>query len=286
MAVEKYINPFTDFGFKRMFGSKDSKEFLIDFLNALLADEKEETIVDITYENPEKLGLSPEDRGAIFDLYCTTDTGGHIIVEMQNAKQTYFVDRSIYYATYPIRDAAQAGKWDYKLPKVYTVALLNFTLSGHANDGYKHVIRLIDTTTGRVFYDKLTLIFLEMPKYLKTFEQTQGTQDEWLWIIQNMNKLSEYPTSLQGRLYQRFFRLAEISMLTRDERMAYENSLKIMRDYDNCIHTAQEEGRAEGRAEGANSKAFEIAVAMKKNGFDCDTIVNITGLSPDEIAKI
>lgn len=280
----KYINPFTDFGFKRMFGSKESKEFLISFLNSLF--ENEDTIVDLTYENPENLGLSPEDRGAIFDLYCTTDKDTHIIVEMQNAKQTYFVDRSIYYASYPIREAAQAGKWNYKLPKVYTVAFLNFTLAWHADEGFKHVVKLVDTETNKVFYDKLTLIFLEMPKYLKTLEQAEGNQDIWFWIIQNMNQLSEYPEAIQDKMFKRFFRLAEISKLSKEERKAYEASLKIMRDYDNCLQTAAAEAAAAAAAEAKTEKAIEIAKNMKASNFDAETIAKLTNLSIEDIEKI
>jgi len=69
ITTPKYIDPFTDFGFKRIFGTEENKHFLISFLNDLL--DIEDNIVDIEYRNLEKLGLSIVDRRAIFDVYCT-----------------------------------------------------------------------------------------------------------------------------------------------------------------------------------------------------------------------
>jgi predicted transposase/invertase (TIGR01784 family) len=93
---DKYINPFTDFGFKKLFGTELNKDLLMDFLNELLKQESVE-IVDLSYLNPEQLGRSKDDRKAIFDIYCETKSGEKIIVELQKAKQNFFKDRSVYY---------------------------------------------------------------------------------------------------------------------------------------------------------------------------------------------
>lgn len=96
--MAKYINPFTDFGFKLIFGTEQSKPFLIDFLNAVLAEEPGyEPIVDLSYNDKERIGENDRERRVIYDVLCTTDRGHHFIVEMQNASQAYFEDRSIYY---------------------------------------------------------------------------------------------------------------------------------------------------------------------------------------------
>ena len=91
----KFINPFTDVGFKRIFGQEMSKPVLIAFLNSLLTGERR--IVDVKYLDKEQLGLSDGDRSLIYDVYCETETGEHIIVEMQNKSQPYFKNRSVYY---------------------------------------------------------------------------------------------------------------------------------------------------------------------------------------------
>ena len=97
----KYINPFTDFGFKKIFGEEASKPLLIDFLNSLLPESK---IVDLTLKDKERLGKSEGDRKAVYDIYCQNVDGERIIVELQKAKQKYFKDRTIYYSSFPIQE--------------------------------------------------------------------------------------------------------------------------------------------------------------------------------------
>lgn len=122
---DRYVNPFTDFGFKKLFGEEPHKELLISFLNTLLPEKHQ--IQDLQYTRNEQQGASILDRKAIFDLSCVSLTGERFIVELQKAKQNYFKDRSLYYATFPIQEQAQRGDWDYKLAAVYTVGILDFT---------------------------------------------------------------------------------------------------------------------------------------------------------------
>jgi len=125
---EKYINPFTDYGFKRLFGEEPNKDLLLDFLNELLKDQEGE-IKEISYLPAEKLPISQGDRKAIFDLYCTNEKGEKFIVELQKTKQKYFKDRTLYYSTFPIQEQAIVGQdWDFKLKNVYLIANFRFCL--------------------------------------------------------------------------------------------------------------------------------------------------------------
>jgi len=163
MIKEKYIDPFTDFGFKWLFGIEKHKHFLISLLNDLL--DLNHKIVDLEYRNLEKLGLNIIDRRAIFDLYCTDSNGDHFIVELQRAEQKYFKDRSIYYTTFPIQEQAKRGDWDYRLNRVYFVGLLEFNMDNDEN--YIKKVSLYDEYTNKKFYDKLTYYYVEMPKFKK-----------------------------------------------------------------------------------------------------------------------
>src|SRR5690606_34386145 len=163
---EKYINPFTDFGFKKLFGSAFNKELLIDFLNQVLAER--EQIHDLTYLNTETQGRTSSDRKAVFDLHCENDRGDRFIIELQNIGQLFFRDRSIYYASLPLQEQApRGGNWDYCLKAVYTIGILNFVLPDLQGPRYKREIRLMDQATYEIFYDKLTFIYLEMPNFQK-----------------------------------------------------------------------------------------------------------------------
>ena len=179
----KYINPFTDFGFKKLFGTEFNKELLISFLNEVLGDK--EKIQDLTYLNNEALGRIKTDRSAIFDLYCKNEEGELFIVELQNVKQEYFIDRSIFYSTFPIQSQAPKRKgWDYQLKAVYTVGILNFSFSyGAQQERYLREVMLKDTQTHEIFYKKLTFIYLEIPNFKKSEEELETLFDKWLYVL-------------------------------------------------------------------------------------------------------
>ena len=166
-SKDKYINPFTDFGFKKLFGTEFNKELLIDFLNQVLGER--EQIRDLTYLNTENQGKTETDRKAVFDLYCENQQGEKFIIEMQNVSQLYFKDRSLYYATFPLQEQAPKGRdWDYYLKAVYTIGILNFSfLDPSGQERYLREVQLLDKQTHEVFYDKLTFIYLEMPHFNK-----------------------------------------------------------------------------------------------------------------------
>ena len=92
--MARFIDPRVDWAFKRIFGREDTKECLITFLNGLFEDEL--VIKDVTFAKTEKLGLRPGDRGVVFDVYCVTNEGKHVIVEMQKKEQEYFADRALF----------------------------------------------------------------------------------------------------------------------------------------------------------------------------------------------
>ena len=286
---ERYVNPYTDFGFKKLFGTAINKELLISFLNALFSGR--EVVRDITYLNSEHLGSAEPDRKAVFDVYCENERGEKFIVEMQKGEQQFFKDRSIYYATFPIREQAKRGEWDYELKAVYTVAILNFTLddTNKAKECF-HEVKLLDTQTHEVFYDKLTFIYLEMPKFNKREDELETMFDKWLFVLRNLSSLFERPTALQERVFARLFEAAEIAKFSPTERNDYEESLKNFRDMYSVISTAEKKGHdrglAEGMEKGASQKALEIAAMMKVAGMPLTEISRLTGVKLQELSKI
>jgi len=280
---ERYINPYTDFGFKKLFGTEMNKDLLISFLNALFNNSENE-IQDIQYLNSENLGEGYGDRRSVFDVYCRTQDGSRFIVEMQKAEQEYFKDRSVYYATTPIRQQAVKGKWDYHLENVYTIGILNFVFPDgeYPADSYRHEIKLKDVEDNHVFYDKLTFVYLEMPKFNKTEDQLETMFDKWMFVLQNLYRLLERPKALQDRIFKKLFDQAEIARYSEAERWEYEESKKVFWDNYSVMKTAIKKSRAEGRAE-AN---IENARKMKAKGFAVSDIADITGLSAEDIEKL
>lgn len=277
--AEKYINPFTDYGFKKLFGEEPNKDLLLDFLNVLL-EEEQGKIKDLTYLKNEQLGTGEIDRKAIFDLYCENEKGEKFIVELQKTKQNYFKDRTVYYSTFPIREQAKRAGWNYELKAVYTVAILDFVFDEDKNEPakFRYDIKLTDIETKEIFYDKLTFIYLEMPKFNKTVDELETRFDKWLYVIRNLNRLEKVPDKLREHIFEKLFETAEIAKFTPDQIRSYEDSLKHYRDMKNSLDTAKEEGREE--------REIEIAKKALKMGLSVDNIMQLTGLSKQLIERI
>ena len=273
--VEKYINPFTDYGFKKLFGEELNKDLLLDFLNELLKDEQGQ-IKDLTYLKTEHLGTTEIDRRAIFDLYCENEKGEKFIVELQKTKQNFFKDRTLYYSTFPIREQAKRADWDYELKAVYTIAILDFVFDADKGepDKFRYDVKLIDKETQKIFYDKWTFVYLEMPKFNKSVDELETRFDKWLYVLRNLNKLDRIPDKLKELIFDKVFETAEIAKFTQDQVRSYEDSLKYYRDIKNSLDTARDEGK------------IEVAKNLLLSGVPVDVIVKSTGLSIREIEKL
>lgn len=280
---ERYISLLTDFGFKRIFGTDPNKELLINFLNSLF--DGEEVIKDVKYLNSENVGDVYTERKAIFDVYCENENGEKFIVEMQNAYQTYFKDRSLFYSTFPIREQAPKGSdWNFCLKKVYVVALLNYKMSDEAFDSSDtiHTIALMDTKTNKVFNTKLMFKYVEVGRFDKTDEELTSLSDKWMYVLKNLSRLDNRPAALREKIFSKLFAAASVASFTPTELREYEDSLKAYRDIKNSLDTAKEEGREEGREQ----RNIEIAKKMLAAGMHIDIIINMTDLSKDEIEKL
>ena len=273
---DKYINPLTDFGFKKLFGTEPNKVLLIDFLNQILPQRHK--IKDLSYYRNEQMGLNELDRKAVFDLYCIGESGERFIVEIQKAKQNYFKDRSIYYSSFPIQEQAKKGEWNYRLEPVYTVGILDFVFDDHKSDNeLLHIVELKNQKC-EVFYDKLKFIYIELPKFKKSEEELESHFDKWLYVFKHLSDLQDRPKRLQDKIFERLFEAAEIAKFTPEEREAYEESLKHYRDLKNVVDTSREEGIEEG--------IKEVAKRMKAKGMSNSEISELTGLSENQIDEL
>ena len=281
-SEERYISLLTDFGFKRIFGTDLNKDLLINFLNSLFNGE--EVIKDVKYLNSENVGDVFTERKAIFDVYCENEQGEKFIVEMQNAYQTFFKDRSLFYSTFPIREQAPKGSdWNFCLKKVYVVALLNFKMSDEAFDASDtvHTIALMDTKTNKVFNAKLMFKYVEVGRFDKTDEELTSLSDKWMFVLKNLSRLNNRPSSLREKIFSRLFDAAAIARFTPIELREYEDSLKAYRDIKNSLDTAE----AKGREEGINIANLAIAKRMLSDGMDMELVLKYTGLTEKQIKK-
>lgn len=287
MLKDKYINPFTDFGFKKLFGTEFNKPLLIDFLNEIISSETGK-ISELQFLSTENLAPYVNERKAIFDIYCENEQGEKFIVELQKAKQNYFKDRSVYYSTFPIQEQAKKGDWNFELKAVYTIGILDFVFEEDKADKevFHHEVKMIDTKTGKVFFDKLTYIYLEMPKFTKTESELETHFEKWLYVLKNLDKLSARPKKLQEKIFSQLFEQAEIAQYTQEEYQQYEESLKYYRDIKNIKETAFDDGHQEGKIEGKKEGKTEVIIKMHQAGSSIDFIHQVTSFSVKEIKEI
>ncbi len=279
---EKYINLLTDFGFKRIFGTEPNKRLLIDFLNTLLPQHRQ--ISDVTFKNNENIGSTSLDRKAIFDIYCQGENGERFIVEIQKAKQNFFKDRSVFYATFPIQEQAIKGEWSFELAPVYAVGILDFVFADHRDsETLLHTVELKDQHCD-VFYDKLKFIYIELPKFTKTLEQLDSHGDKWLFLLKNLAALSDRPQSLQEDIFNELFDVAEIANFSPLEQSSYQNSLKYYRDLNNVVDTSRQEGREEGRKEG-REEGLEVGLAQGRQEGARSLLLRLISLKLGEIPE-
>ena len=230
---DRFINLFTDYGFKKIFGEEPNKDLLIDFLNKLF--QGKERIKDLTYLKNERLGNNSHDRKAVFDLYCENEFGEKFIVEVQRVEQEFFKDRSLYYSTFAIQEQAIRGKdWRYELKGVYTICILDFSFNQSDQDFFHHQVQLVEINTQKVFYDKLTFIYLEIPKFNKTLSELQNDYEKWLFAFKNLHKLSDRPKELEEGIFKRLLELCEIPRMDKKEFCSLSGKSKRILGFKKC----------------------------------------------------
>jgi predicted transposase/invertase (TIGR01784 family) len=270
--MSKFINPYTDFGFKKLFGEEGNKDLLIDFLNQLLP--KHHQIAELKFRNPENIGDFSTERKAIFDIHCQAVSGERFVVEMQKEKFRYFKDRSLFYVTFPIRDQAKKGNWNFKLEPIYFVAILDFVYDeAEELSKFRRDVALKDQD-GEVFLDKLHFRFLQMPLFKKQADELENQFDKWCYFLKNLENFDTIPAILNEPIFQKAFEEAGLAGLTPEERAQYEQSLMQYRDVYSVVETAVED------------KQMEIARLMIADNEPDEKIAKYTGLSLVQIAQL
>ncbi|RQP08857.1 MAG: Rpn family recombination-promoting nuclease/putative transposase [Parapedobacter sp.] len=283
-TIGTYIDPLTDFAFKKLFGSEPNKDLLIDFLNGVFRGRK--LIVDLVYNKNEHPGETVNEGGAIFDLTCTGNDGEQFIIEVQRGKQGNFKQRAIFYTSRLVSEQAPKGRrseWAYDVKEVYLIALLeDFSLDAGNDQEFLHDICLSNRETGKVFYEGLGYIFIELIKFVKTEAELDTDLNRWLYVLKNMSSMDKIPVYLRKPIFEKLFNIAEYSNLTKEEKTMYDTSLKRKWDNKAVLDYAVNEAAKEAK----QTEKMEIAREMKKDGISVEQIAKFTKLSIEEIEKL
>ena len=282
--MPKFINPFTDVGFKRIFGQEINKDLLIDFLNALLEGERQ--VKDIQFLDKELLPMYENDRRLIYDVYCTDENGEQFIVEMQNKEHVNFRERTIFYLSQAIARQGEKGvDWRFDLKAVYGVFFLNFMLTDLPRKLRTDIV-LADRVTHEQFSDKMRYIFLQLPLFTKEESECDTDFERWIYVLKNMETLQRLPFKARNAVFQKLEEIVDIAAMSKEDRMKYDESIKVYRDRLAIIEYERRKGLAEGLAKGERNKQIEIACNLKRMGLATETIAQATGLAPEAIEQL
>lgn len=278
----KYVNLLDDLGFKHVFGRDENKEILIAFLNEIIPDKQ---IIDLEHIRNEQVPFDPETKASVFDLYCETQDGSRIVVELQREEQFDYIDRAIYYGAFPIQNQIAKGKKRYTFSAVYVINILNFNLVELRGDNNPvSTFRLKELKTNKILSHKYTLIFIELSKFAKRLEEISPDNilEGYLYFLRNMHNFKEQPKEFQQQIWDKLFNAARVAKMNRQERQAYIKKMNTERDRINQWEFAMEQAKTKGMAE----EKMTIAKSMKLEGISVDIICKCTGLSIEEIENL
>lgn len=278
----KYVNLLDDLGFKHVFGRDENKEILIAFLNEIIPDKQ---IIDLEHIRNEQVPFDPETKASVFDLYCETQDGSRIVVELQREEQFDYIDRAIYYGAFPIQNQIAKGKKRYTFSAVYVINILNFNLVELRGDNNPvSTFRLKELKTNKILSHKYTLIFIELSKFAKRLEEISPDNilEGYLYFLRNMHNFKEQPKEFQQQIWDKLFNAARVAKMNRQERQAYIKKMNTERDRINQWEFAMEQAKTKGMAE----EKMTIAKSMKLEGISVDIICKCTGLSLEEIENL
>lgn len=297
MKSDMFIDPKSDYAFKRFFGTVSNKELTIGFLNSLLNKD----IKDIIFHNVEMQGNNTDSRKAVFDLFCEGSDGELFIVEIQKKRQKYFSDRVLYYASFVIQMQAdiesekfrlakeeERRRWNYHINKVYVVCFLDFRLDTRYTDKYRWDVVRMDRELKIPFSETLNEIYLELPKFNLNFKECDTFYKKFLYTMNNIDIMGQLSkeTIQNDKLLRKLKSAIELQRMSAKERLAYELSIAAERDLAACMATSFEEGEEKGMAKGIAEGMRKIILNMKQAGMDLATIAKTAGLPEKEVEAL
>ena len=302
MVKPVYIDPMTDFGFKRIFASESNKELLITFLNELFKGSKQ--VVDLSYDKNEFVGDTEGMGSVILDLTCRASTGEIFLIEIQTSSQVNFKKRILYYGSKLIADQAPKGNrksWGYDISEVYVIVLMDgFRLSAReSKKDYLHSACICNRQTGEVFNEDIQYIFIELINFTKGEAELTDDLDKWLYVLKNMSSMEKLPVYFRQPIFEKLFQIAEYSKLNKEEKLMYDISQKRKWDKKVVLDFARKEGmekglkdglkkgRHDGIEEGSEKKAYEVVKNLiSELNLSDDAIVRIANVNLEFVQKL
>ena len=285
----KYADLLNDDVFKLVFGRESTKDVMIEFLNQVIPDR---TISDLEFIDKEMHPVVRDSKGSVYDMFCKTDDGSRIIVEVQRRKQPFYPERALYYSTFQIQRQVETGAEEYDFLPVYVVNILDFTMNRYSDcSKVKTTYRLYEEDTHSLLTDRVTSIFIELPKFTKEIDDLDGNILEGMYFcLKNMTSLKERPEVLGHKVFKKIFEVSELLEMEEEIRKKVIHSMTTERDLRNqmayarkeAIEEGHAEGWAKGQAEGRAEGRAEVVNKMLAAGIPAPIIADALGITVEE----
>ena len=178
----------------------------------------------------------------------------------------------------------------YQFVPVYVVCIMNFMPKEHEVTKFRTDVALREKSSDSMFSDKLRFIYLSLPFFDKSEEECETGFEKWIYVLKYMEVLERLPFTAQKKIFDHLAKLPDVRFLSSEEREKYDESIKAADDYYGVLMSyymnSIDEGVAKGEARGSHHKSLEIAKKMMAKGMDENTIMEITGLTQEEIRKL
>jgi predicted transposase/invertase (TIGR01784 family) len=279
-----FINPKTDFAFKKIFGSPQSKGILMSFLNALLY-EGTSTIQDLTIIDPYQAPRIEGIKDSYLDVKAELIDGQTVIIEMQVLNVLGFKKRVLYNAAKAFSTQLEVGDDYTLLNPVIALTITDFEMFEQSEQVVSRY-RLKEKSTLSDYSDDIELVFAELPKFTLGLDELTTLTDKWLYFLKEANHLESVPASLdQESAIHEAFEVARQSRLTREEMETLDRQAMFIHDSRNAVLLGEAKGLERGIELGKREEKKVIARSLL-NKLPTAEIADITGLSVDEIAQL
>ncbi|MEQ8757425.1 MAG: Rpn family recombination-promoting nuclease/putative transposase [Coleofasciculus sp. G1-WW12-02] len=239
----KFISPKVDYAFKKIFGSEQSKEILISFLNAIIYGE-EKIIQSLTIVNPYNPGQAMTLKDTYLDIKAVLADGSIVVIEMQIARVSAFSKRVIYNLSKAYSNQLGIGEEYLSLTPVIAVTITDFILFNQTSDVINQFV--FQEKTKKIEYPdvELQLIFIELPKFKKTLSELNSLTDKWIYFIKEAATLDTIPDSLgEVSEIELALNIANQAKMTVEELEIVDRRGIMLQDEKGRITYAEEQGR-------------------------------------------
>jgi len=280
----RFLDVRTDFAFKKVFGSEQSKEILLAFLNAVLPFE-DATLTDLTivdpYQVPSILGM----KDSYVDVKAILSNGTHVIIEMQVLNVAGFEQRVLYNAAKCYTSQPQAGEKYDTLEPVIAITITNFEMF----PDLPHILtywELREKESMTRYSGDISLMFIELKKFQKTVEDLTSITDKWLFFLKHAGELTYIPETMAMPPLADAFAFANQAGLSDAEMEEQDRRLDFIRMQLGALDLAEQQGLARGIKKGREEAILQVVKDLLRLHVSLDTIVTATGLSIEEIQTL